>query len=87
MARDFKYKLQRDSTSFQVVLEEMMDLYNKSLQSYVEKMLKNVENIAHITKSAFETIHQNANKTIFEQVMGNELIILSIKNNYSNFFL
>lgn len=68
MARDSKHKLQRDSTSFQVVLEEMVDVYNTNSQSYVDTMLKNVEGIAHITKNALETLHQNTNKTIFERV-------------------
>lgn len=68
MSRDSKKELLSESTGFQVVSEEMVELYHTSLQSFDKEMLERFRSNVNMNKNTVEKHYQAINKTVIEQV-------------------
>lgn len=68
MSRDSKKELLSESTIFQVVSEEMLELYHTSLQSFDKEMLERFGSNVNINKNTLEKLYQAINQTAIEQV-------------------
>lgn len=68
MSRDSKKELLSESTNFQVVSEEMLELYNASLQSFDKEMLKRFGSNVNINKNTLKGHYQAINQAVIEQV-------------------